>query len=119
VETTVDVGGWEHECCGPALERDQVVELRCVELPADDRHPARLVETHHDNDPDATLTTVRGRVVELSIRHADGSVEPIERLPSGRALRGFDEHDDGELRRPWTDEPVSPDTDAFVVVIAG
>lgn len=116
VEWTVEVGGWEHECCGPAFERNQLVELGCVEVPADDGHPARLVETHHGLD--LGTIAVRGRVVDVAIRHADGSTAPIERVPSGKALRGFDEHDDGELRTPWSDEPVEADSEVFVLVIA-
>lgn len=30
----VAVGGWEHACCGPAIERDQLVDLGCVRVPA-------------------------------------------------------------------------------------
>ena len=118
VETTiVEIGGWEHECCGPAFERDEVVELRCFEMHKGGDRAVRLIETHHDLNavPDVV---VRGRVVDISIRHTDGSIEPLERLPSGRALRGFDDHDDGRLIRPWTGETVTADSDEFLIIIA-
>jgi len=47
----------------------------------------------------------------------DGTVDPIARLPSGRALRGFDEGDDGHLERPWTGDPVVNDSSRFLVTV--
>lgn len=115
--TIVEIGGWEHECCGPAFERNELVELRCFEIAEGGDHAGRLVETHHDLSATPDVV-VRGRVVDISIRHRDGSIEPLERLPSGRALRGFDAHDDGRLVRPWTGETVTADSDEFLVTIA-
>ncbi len=117
VETTVQIGGWEHECCGPAFERNEIVELRCFSNSQGSHRGARLIETHHDIDAAQELVTVRGRVVDISILHADGSTEILERLPSGRALRGFDEHDDAHLERPWTGQPVTADSDTFLITI--
>jgi len=34
----VEVGDWEHECCGPAYERNSVVDVTC------------LVVTEHEGD---------------------------------------------------------------------
>lgn len=115
--TIVEIGGWEHECCGPALERNEIVELRCFEIHEDADRGPRLVETHHDLSA-APDVVVRGRIVDISIRHTDGSIEPLERLPSGRALRGFDAHDDGQLVRPWTGGLVTADSDEFLITIA-
>ena len=117
VETVVEVGGWEHECCGPSFEREAVVQLDCLVIPGSDRD--RLVETHHDLETSHQLVTVQGRVVDIAIQHPDGSVEQLRRLPSGRALRGFDEVDDGHLERAWTGEPVVTDSDEFILTIAG
>jgi hypothetical protein len=117
VDTVVEVGGWEHECCGPSYERDAVVTCTCAVVPDDDS-PARYVESHHDVATDQETVVVQGRVVDIHVRHADGSVEQIHRLPSGRALRGFDEHDDGHLEKPWTGEPVRGDSGEFLVTVA-
>jgi hypothetical protein len=116
MQIVVQVGDWEHECCGPTYERDAVVELTCLQV-AGPVGVTRSVESHHDlaTRPDTIL--VRGRVADLSIEHLDGSTEPIERLPSGRALRGFDELDDGRLEQPWTGEPVSNDSNRFLLTI--
>lgn len=113
----VVVGGWEHECCGPAYERDAVVELTCLVVTGNPADP-HYVESHHDLATDADTVVLCGRVVDIRIEHRDGSSEQIRRLPSGRALRGFDEHDDGHLERPWTGEPVTSDSDRYVVTIA-
>ena len=113
----VEIGGWEHECCGPAFERNEVVELRCLSTSGGSEGAARLIESHHDLDATADQVVVRGRVVDISILHADGLTELLARLPSGRALRGFDEHDDGHLETAWTGEAVTPDSDTFLIII--
>lgn len=118
VGTTVEIGSWEHECCGPAFERSEVVELRCFIVSGGSDRADRFVETHHDLDTTHDQFTVRGRVVDISIVHPDGSIEPVDRLPSGAALRGFDEHDDGHLETPWTGEPVTADAASFLITIA-
>ncbi|GAA1432298.1 hypothetical protein GCM10009616_21450 [Microlunatus lacustris] len=91
MRVVVEVGGWEHECCGPAYEREQVVALTCLVVP--------------------------GRVAEVGVEHRDGTVEDVQRLPSGRALRGFDDEDDGHLEQPWTGDPVVPDADRYLITI--
>ena len=118
METIVEVGDWEHECCGPSFERDAIVQLTCILVPGLGATPARHVETHHDLETTHEQVTVRGRVVDIAIRHPDGSVDQLERLPSGAALRGFDEHDDGHLVRAWTGEPVIADSTSYLVTIA-
>ena len=118
MHTVIEVGGWEHECCGPAYERDTVVDLTCLAVSADDGS-ARLVESHHDLSTQRSTTRVTGRVVDIAIQHPDGSTEPIERLPSGAALRGFDDHDDGHLEQPWTGVAVTNDSERYLVTIAG
>jgi hypothetical protein len=106
VDVVVEVGGWEHECCGPAIERDQVVDFECLLLLEPGARP-RLVETHHGPDVVAhPVERIQGRVVDLDAVHADGSTCPILRVPSGGALRGFGE-DDGHLEDPWTGEIVT------------
>jgi hypothetical protein len=119
MQTVVEVGDWEHECCGPAYERDAVVEIGCVVVPGRGGATTRYVESHHDLSSGSDTTSVRGRVVDICIQHPDGSTEQIARLPSGRALRGFDDEDDGHLERPWTGEPVSYDSNTFLVTVAG
>lgn len=116
--TVVEVGGWEHECCGSSYERQAVLDLTCLVIRRQDRTPVRYVESHHDVTSQRDTVRLRGRVADIWIRHPDGSAEPIERLPSGSALRGFDDQDDGHLERPWTGEPVTSDSDSFLITIA-
>ncbi len=55
----MEVGGWDHECCGPARERHQLVDLGCLRTTGWDGQPA-LTETRHHLEPEVR---VRGRVV--------------------------------------------------------
>ncbi|WNV73739.1 hypothetical protein [Geodermatophilus sp. DSM 44513] len=112
MDVIVEVGGWEHACCGPAIERDRVVDLGCTRW-SDPHGRSRLTETHHHVDPEVR---VQGRVTEIQVR--DGAtVLPILRVPSGRALRGLDEDDDGHLEDPWTGAVVTPASGDFLVTV--
>lgn len=113
MDVVVEVGGWEHECCGGALERDAVVDLGCLRR-VDRDGRVRLLETHHEVEPDER---VRGRVTDLHVVTAAGATRPVLRLPGGRALRGVDPHDDGHLEDPWTGEVLTPDGDDFLVTL--
>jgi hypothetical protein len=113
----VEVGDWEHECCGPAYERDSVVDVTCLVVPEPDGSGVRYVESHHDLTTRHPVIQLRGRVSDLCIEHPDGSTDPLERLPSGRALRGFDDDDDGHLVRLWTAEPVVNDSNRFLLTL--
>lgn len=119
VRVVVEVGGWEHECCGPAYEVDTVVRLTCWLVSGGGGQEARYVETHHDLASEKGTTLVRGRVTDIRVVHRDGSTEPVMRVPSGKALRGFDDLDDGHLERPWTSEPVVNDSGEFRLTITG
>ncbi len=118
MEMSVEIEGWEHECCGPAFERNDLVELECLVIPDGEDQSARLVETHHGLQVEFERVMVRGRVVDIAVRRADGSTELVQRLPSGAALRGFDQHDDGRLEQPWTGESVTLTTGDFVLTIS-
>lgn len=113
----VEVGDWEHECCGPSYERDSIVGIDCLVASGPDTAAARYVESHHDFTTGQGVKKVRGRIADLRIVHLDGSTESIERLPSGSALRGFDDADDGHLEQPWTGEPVTRDSNQFLLTI--
>ncbi|WP_241175799.1 hypothetical protein [Modestobacter sp. KNN46-3] len=113
VDVVVEVGGWEHECCGEAIERDQLVDLQCIRHRGGDGQE-RLVESPHDFPVDER---VRGRVVDVQVVHDGGVARPVLRVPSGGALRRVDEDDDGHLEDPWTGEVItSPGRDFFVTV---
>lgn len=105
----------EHACCGQAFERNMVVELSCrlTEVAGTDRY---LQVLHGVEDRD--LVCVRGCVVAVSVVHPDGSSEEIERIPSGAALTGFDENDDGHLEKSWTGELVQANSVRYLVEIA-
>ncbi len=117
MQTEVEIGAWEHECWGPAYGRNQVVETTCLVQPGDDG-ASSYVETHHDLGTDHPTVTLRGRVADIAIRHLDGSVDHLQRVPSGTALRGFDEADDGHLEKSWTELSVINDSNDFRLTIA-
>ena len=106
------VGGWEHACCGPAIERDQLVDLGCLRVLAPDGE-VDLSETHHDVAPEIR---VQGRVRDIQVVRLGQPAQPVLRLPSGAALRGFDDEDDGHLEDPWTGE-LLPDGDDFLLIV--
>lgn len=55
MDVVVAVGGWEHQCCGPAIERDQLVDLGCLLTtgtggrPTSTESPAQRVRGHWSN----------------------------------------------------------------------
>ena len=108
MDGVVKVGGWEHRCCGPSIERDQVVDLHCLLLTGLEGQ-LRLADTHHHDAGDApTGERSPGELAELEVVHNDGSTRPILRVPSGTALcgAGLEDEDDGHLEDPWTGEVV-------------
>jgi hypothetical protein len=108
----VVIGGWEHECCGPAVEIGDVVEYGVVSADG----ARRFEEVRHDTVPSQWI---RGRVVELFAVGREGRVA-IERVPSGSAMCGNDEDDDGHLEARWTGQPVEVEWDGeteFEVVV--
>ncbi|SFP30813.1 hypothetical protein SAMN05660464_2706 [Geodermatophilus dictyosporus] len=113
VDVVVEVGGWEHECCGPAIERHQVVDLHCTRWTGPDGR-VLLVETHHHLEPEER---VRGRVTGIEVTREVSDTQPVLRVPSGPALRGMDQHDDGHLEDPWTGDVVEWDGGDFLVTI--
>lgn len=108
----VEVGGWEHACCGSAIERDELVDLGCLRV-LEAEGEVELAETHHDVDPEVR---VRGRVRDISVVRPGSPAQPVLRVPSGQALRGDDDDDDGHLEDPWTGE-LLPHGTTFVVVV--
>ena len=113
----IEVGDWEHECCGAAFDRDAIVEVTCLKLPGASPSSTRLVESHHELMTNSKTVAYKGRVADIAILHPDGSVEAIRRLPSGRALRGFDDDDDGHLEQPWNGQPVVKDSAQFLLTL--
>ena len=75
-----------------------------------------LTETHHGLDVPAE-ERVSGRVVDLQVVQDGGESLPILRVPSGRALRGFDDNDDGHLEDPWVGDVLAATGDEFLVTI--
>ncbi|WP_432537570.1 DUF6578 domain-containing protein [Kineococcus arenarius] len=115
MDVVVEVGDWEHECCGDPVERDQVVDFTCLLITEPGAQP-RLIETHHDLEAARPLERIRGRVVDIEVVQDDGSARPVLRVPGGAALRGFDE-DDGHLEDPWTGEVVTSSRNDFLVTV--
>ncbi len=111
VDVEVEVGGWEHECCGDAIERGQLVDLDCQRTMGEDG----LMHLHAGHHSPAERR-VRGRVRGIQVVRSDESSQPVLHVPSGRALRGFDPEDDGHLENPWTGE-AAPDGENFLVTV--
>ncbi|WP_439690637.1 hypothetical protein ACRQ4C_07090 [Curtobacterium sp. SP.BCp] len=108
----VEVGGWEHLCCGGAVEIGDEVEYPVVQADG----ARRFAEVRHGT---VRTQTIRGRVVDLYAVGRSGRVA-VERIPDGRSLRGFDEDDDGHLEARWTGQPVEVEWDGdpeFEVVV--
>jgi hypothetical protein len=115
VDVVVEVGDWEHECCGEAIERNELVNFQCIRYEGSDGR-VRLIETHHGLDVPAEVR-VQGRVVEIEVLDDAGIAHPIHRVPSGAALRGFDDGDDGHLAAPWTGEVITSTSRDFLVTV--
>ncbi|GAB7192769.1 hypothetical protein NUM3379_34780 [Kineococcus sp. NUM-3379] len=113
MEVVVEVGDWEHQCCGSVIERNEILDLGCIRWSGQDGR-VRLIETHHHIEPDVR---VRGRVTDLHVVEGDGVTRPILRIPSGDALRGVDPHDDGHLEDPWTGEELTSRSENFLVTV--
>lgn len=116
MDVVVEVGDWEHECCGEAVERNQLVDFTCIRYAGPDGQ-LRLAESHHGGLDVAADERVRGRVIEIHVVRDEGTAEPILRVPSGRALRGFDHGDDGHLEDPWTGGVVASGRRDFLVTV--
>ncbi|TKJ29741.1 hypothetical protein [Blastococcus sp. CCUG 61487] len=116
MDVIVEVGGWEHECCGDAIERNQLVDFRCIRYRGPDGR-ARLAESHHDGLDVPAEERVSGRVADIHVVGGPGAARPVLRIPSGRALRGFDDVDDGHLEDPWTGEVIEGEDPAFLVTV--
>jgi hypothetical protein len=114
MQIRVNMGGWEHECCGQAHEIDDIVTWDLY-LPVAGtlEGDADYMESHHDRL--AGGVTVTGRVVGVDVLRAGGGSTAITRLPSGAALRGFAE--DGEVTDRLTGEALEEDLDEFVVTL--
>lgn len=115
MDVVVEVGGWEHLCCGRAVERDQLVDLGCLRLEAPDGE-VRLSTARHDSEPEVR---VQGRVRDIQVVRDGEPAEPVLRVPSGDALRGSDDGDDGHLEDPWTGELLPDGIDFLLVVHVG
>lgn len=115
MDVVVEVGDWEHDCCGGPIERNQVVDVTCF-LITEPGAPPRLMETHHALEVAHPVERIRGRVVDIAVVQDDGSTRPILRVPGEAALRGFDA-DDGHLEDPWSGEIVTSSRNDFLVTV--
>ncbi|MFL0564585.1 hypothetical protein ACH0CG_02425 [Microbacterium sp. 179-I 1D1 NHS] len=110
----IEVGGWEHNCCGPELVRFTKVEWTVIPV-AD----GPSVETHHGLDESEGLRVVEvaGTIVELEAVEPDGSRTPISRIPSGPALSGSDEEDAGDVVELYTDRVLDMSDHRFIATV--
>lgn len=113
VNMTVEVEVSEHLCCGDAIERDEWVDLTCTRW----QDPDGRVHVFASYHASRIETRVRGRVVDIISVAEDGLTRPVLRVPSGRALRGLDEDDDGHLEAPWNGETIQDQGRTFVVTV--
>ena len=110
----IEVGGWEHDCCGPELVRFTNVEWTVIPV-AD----GPFLETHHglDETDGPEVIDVTGTIVELEAIERDGLRTTIARVPSGRALRGMHEDDAGDVIELYTDRLIDVSDDGFIVTV--
>ena len=106
----VVIGDWEHQCCGENFRRGDVVEWACYS-----EADGILHETHHELEG-VPLTHVRGTIVDLFAGDADQWTR-IERVPSGRALRGFDPEDGGDVVALKSGAVLDPSSVDFLVIV--
>lgn len=106
----VEVGDWEHECCGDEIERYRRVRWTCG------THEGRLFETHHDLEG-ISVQEVVGTVVHIEAVLQDGTRVAIDRIPSGDAMRGCDPHDDGLILEQYTGEPVDAASHDLIFIV--
>jgi hypothetical protein len=116
VDVVVEVGGWEHDCCGEAIERNQLVDLSCIRYTGEGGQ-VRLIESHHGGLDVRAGERVRGAGHRDPGDAGRGAAQPILRVPSGQALRGFGENDDGHLEDPWTGDVIASDSNEFLVTV--
>lgn len=116
VDVVVEVGGWEHECCGEAIERDDVVDFDCIRHAGPDGL-VHLIESHHGGIDVPPEVRVHGRVTEIQVVRGGGDAQPVLRIPSGRALCGFGDGDDGHLEDPWTGDVIESSGVEFLVTV--
>ncbi|MCF6743467.1 hypothetical protein E9529_04105 [Blastococcus sp. KM273128] len=116
MDVVVEVGGWEHECCGEAVERNQLVDFSCIRYQGPDGRE-RLAESHHGGLDVRADERVRGRVTDIQVVRDGGVAQAVLRLPSGQALRGFDDGDDGHLEDPWTGDLLPSGSTEFLVTV--
>ena len=113
MKVIVEVGGWEHECCGPAIERGDSVTFTCIRHLQSDGQ-VRLIESHHGL---GTSKRIQGRVLDLHVVEEAGATRPVLRVPSGAALCGNDPEDAGHLQDPGTGEVAPSDSTDFLVTV--
>lgn len=75
----------------------------------------RLIESHHGGLDVRAGERVRGRVTGIQVMQDGGAARSVLRVPSGAALRGFDEDDDGHLEDPWTGDVIASESNEFLV----
>lgn len=110
MECVVAVGGWEHECCGQQIERGQLVHFECV--PGNETGPDYVFSPHSSDGPAVECT---GRVVDIQLTGRTESTCYVDRVPSGRAVRGFADDDPGTVEDLTTGEALSPPFGTFLV----
>ena len=115
MDVVVEVGGWEHACCGEAIERNQLVDFQCFRREGPDGE-VRLVESHHGGLDVPTDVRVRGRVTEIQVIR-DADAPSILRVPSGQELHASEEADGDPLEDPWTGDAIPSWSWEFLVTV--
>ncbi|WP_311712152.1 DUF6578 domain-containing protein [Geodermatophilus sabuli] len=75
MDVVVEVGDWEHECCGEAIERNQLVDFQCIRSTGPDGR-RRFVETHHGGLDVQADARVQGRVTWIEVVQDGGLANP-------------------------------------------
>ncbi|WP_091372769.1 DUF6578 domain-containing protein [Geodermatophilus sp. DSM 45219] len=115
MDVVVEVGGWEHACCGQAIERNQLVDFHCFRREEPDGG-VRLIESHHGGLDVSTDERVQGRVTEIQVVQ-DRDAPSVLRVPSGQELHASEEADEDLLEDPWTGDAIPSRSGDFLVTV--
>jgi hypothetical protein len=112
----VDLGGWEHECCGRAYEvGDDVTMTLYLPMGGTLSGDADYMESHH-----VLLiggSDVRGEVVGVEALGPDGVFVSVIRLPSAAEISDDCSPDSSRFLNDVTGKDLTNEPDEFIVVL--
>jgi hypothetical protein len=116
MQIRVDLGGWEHDCCGDAYEINDVV-TKDLYLPFSGTLSggADYMESHHQHLSGGVSVT--GRVVGIEVAGPDGQYVAVTRLPSGADLNDLNEDGSDAVVELATGNVLDIEPDEYIVIL--